>query len=45
MNAFTESMALEPGQFGVHAHLVMPGRVPETRFAENGRPHLQGYEA
>ncbi|MGU3782176.1 hypothetical protein [Burkholderia metallica] len=45
MNAFTESMALERGQFRVRAHLVMRGRAPETRFAENGRPHMQRHEA
>lgn len=44
VNAFTESMALELGQFGVRAHLVIPGRAPETRFAENGRPHMQGLD-
>jgi len=44
VNAFTESMALELRQFGVRAHLVIPGRAPETRFAENGRPHMQGLD-
>lgn len=37
INAFTEAMALEIEQFGLRAHVVIPGRAPETRFAENGR--------
>ncbi|MGN8135223.1 SDR family oxidoreductase [Paraburkholderia sp. 22099] len=44
VNAFTESMALELGQFGVRAHLVIPGRAPETRFAENGSSRMQGLD-
>ncbi|EON15730.1 MULTISPECIES: SDR family oxidoreductase [Pandoraea] len=44
VNAFTESMALELGAFGVRAHLVLPGRAPETRFGENGRAHMQGLD-
>lgn len=44
MNAFTESMALELEPFGVRARLVLPGRSPETRFAENGRAHMQGLD-
>jgi len=44
VNAFTESMAVEMGQFGVRAHLVIPGRAPETRFAENGRSRMQGLD-
>ncbi|MES0179069.1 SDR family oxidoreductase [Mesorhizobium sp. M0025] len=44
VNAFTESMALELQQFGVRAHLVLPGRSPETRFAENGRSRMQGLD-
>jgi NAD(P)-dependent dehydrogenase (short-subunit alcohol dehydrogenase family) len=42
VNAFTESLALELEQFNVRAHLVLPGRAPETRFGENARPHMQG---
>lgn len=42
VNAFTESLALELAQFGVHAKLVLPGRAPETRFGENAQPRLQG---
>jgi Short-chain alcohol dehydrogenase of unknown specificity len=37
INAFTESLALELEQFNVRARIVVPGRSPETRFAENGR--------
>jgi len=44
VNAFTESMALEIGQFRVRAHLVIPGRAPETRFAENGGSRMQGLD-
>lgn len=44
VNAFTESMALEVAQFGVRMHLVLPGRAPETRFAENGGSRMQGLD-
>lgn len=44
VNAFTESMALEVAQFGVRAHIVLPGRAPETRFAENGGSRMQGLD-
>ncbi|MBO9195982.1 SDR family NAD(P)-dependent oxidoreductase [Rhizobium sp. 16-449-1b] len=44
VNAFTESIALELAQFGVRAHLVIPGRAPETRFAENGGSRMQGLD-
>jgi NAD(P)-dependent dehydrogenase (short-subunit alcohol dehydrogenase family) len=44
VNAFTESMALELEPFGVRARLVLPGRSPETRFAENGRSRMQGLD-
>lgn len=44
VNAFTESMALEIAQFGVRTHLVLPGRAPETRFAENGGSRMQGLD-
>lgn len=37
INAFTESMALELEQFNIRARVVLPGRSPNTRFAENGR--------
>ncbi len=42
VNAFTESLALELQQFNVRVSLVLPGRAPETRFAENGKPRMQG---
>ena len=44
VNAFTESMALELEQFGVRAHLVLPGRAPDTRFGDNARAHMHGFE-
>lgn len=37
INAFTESLALELAQFDVRVRVVLPGRAPDTRFAENGR--------
>ena len=40
VNAFTESLALELEPFNVRARLVLPGRAPDTRFAENGRPRM-----
>lgn len=42
VNGFTESLALELEQFNVRAHLVLPGRAPETRFGENARSRMQG---
>ncbi|WP_233887624.1 SDR family oxidoreductase [Paraburkholderia flagellata] len=44
VNAFTESMALELAQFGIRAHLVLPGRAPDTRFGENARDHIHGFD-
>jgi len=44
INAYTESMALELEPFGVHARLVLPGRAPDTRFADNARAHMHGFE-
>jgi NAD(P)-dependent dehydrogenase (short-subunit alcohol dehydrogenase family) len=44
VNAFTESMALELEQFGVRAHLVLPGRAPDTRFGDNARAHMDGFD-
>ena len=44
VNAFTEVLALELQQFGVRVRLVLPGRSPETRFAENGRSRMQGLD-
>ncbi|RKE37491.1 short-subunit dehydrogenase [Paraburkholderia sp. BL23I1N1] len=44
VNAFTESMALELEQFGVRVRLVLPGRAPDTRFGENARAHIHGFD-
>ncbi|MCP3727679.1 SDR family oxidoreductase [Paraburkholderia sp. CNPSo 3272] len=44
VNAFTESMALELEPFGVRARLVLPGRSLETRFGENARAHIHGFD-
>jgi len=44
VNAFTESMAAELAPFGVRAHLVLPGRAPDTRFADNARANMHGFE-
>ncbi|HEF5874548.1 TPA: SDR family oxidoreductase [Burkholderia cenocepacia] len=44
VNAFTESMAVELEPFGVRTHLVLPGRAPGTRFADNARANMHGFE-
>lgn len=44
VNAFTESMALELEPFGVRTHLVLPGRAPDTRFGENARTRMGGFD-
>ena len=44
VNAFTESMALEVEPFGVRVRLVLPGRAPDTRFAENAGAHIHGFD-
>lgn len=44
VNAYTESVALELESFGVRARLVLPGRAPDTRFADNARAHMHGFE-
>jgi NAD(P)-dependent dehydrogenase (short-subunit alcohol dehydrogenase family) len=44
VNAFTESVALELEPFGVRLRLVLPGRSPETRFGDNARPHMHGFD-
>jgi hypothetical protein len=28
----------------VRAHLVLPGRAPDTRFGENARAHIHGFD-
>jgi NAD(P)-dependent dehydrogenase (short-subunit alcohol dehydrogenase family) len=35
LNAFTESIALEAGLFGVRTRLVLPGAAPSTDFGKN----------
>jgi NAD(P)-dependent dehydrogenase (short-subunit alcohol dehydrogenase family) len=42
VNAFTESVALELHAFNIRVHIVLPGRSPETRFAENAQSGRQG---
>ncbi len=37
VTAFTECLALELQQFNVRVRLVIPGRAPETRFADNAQ--------
>ncbi|KUZ01305.1 dehydrogenase [Burkholderia territorii] len=44
VNAYTESMAGELEPFGVRVHLVLPGRAPDTRFADNARANMLGFE-
>lgn len=44
VNAFTECLALELQPFGVRVRLVLPGRAPETPFAENGRTRMPGLD-
>jgi NAD(P)-dependent dehydrogenase (short-subunit alcohol dehydrogenase family) len=44
VNALTESLAVEVAPFGVRAHIVLPGRSPETRFGDNAMPHLRGLD-
>lgn len=41
VEAFTECLALELEPFNVRAHLVIPGRSPETSFRENAQSRLQ----
>lgn len=42
VNALTESLAIEIKPFGVRAHIVFPGRAPETQFGKTAMPHLRG---
>lgn len=44
VNTFTESMAIELGPFGVRMHLVLPGRSPQTSFAQNAYAHMHGMD-
>ena len=41
VNAFTESLALELEPFNVRAHLVLPGRAPDTAFGQNARSRME----
>lgn len=41
VNAFTDSLALELRPFNIRAHLVLPGRAPETRFGDNARARMR----
>jgi len=41
INAFTESLALEVEQFNVRVRLVLPGRAPETSFADTAKARKQ----
>ena len=42
VEGFSTSLALELQQFNVRVKLVEPGYCPDTRFAENGGPRMQG---
>jgi NAD(P)-dependent dehydrogenase (short-subunit alcohol dehydrogenase family) len=42
VTALTECLALELQQFNVRVRLVVPGRSPETPFAANARPRMEG---
>lgn len=44
VNIITESLAAEIGQFGLRAHLVLPGSSGETRFRESARAGLRGFD-
>lgn len=40
VNAFTESLALELEPFNVRAHLVLPGRAPDTAFSRTAQSRM-----
>ncbi len=44
VNVITESLAAEIGQFGLRAHLVLPGSSAEIRFRESARTGLRGFD-
>jgi NAD(P)-dependent dehydrogenase (short-subunit alcohol dehydrogenase family) len=41
VNAFSECLAQEVGQFNVRVNLVLPGLAPGTKFGENARTRMQ----
>ena len=41
VNAFTESLAFELEPFNVRVRLVLPGRAPDTSFADNAQSRMQ----
>ncbi|AWK89049.1 SDR family oxidoreductase [Azospirillum thermophilum] len=41
VNAFTESLALELEPFDVRAHLVLPGRAPDTAFSKTAQSRMK----
>lgn len=43
VNAFTESVALELEPFNIRVKTVLPGRSPETKFAENGKSRMASF--
>ena len=43
VNAFTESLAVELEPFNVRVRIVLPGRSPETSFAENAQDRIAGF--
>ncbi|MES2526670.1 MAG: SDR family oxidoreductase [Bdellovibrionota bacterium] len=43
VNAFTQSVALELAHFNVRVRVVLPGRAPETKFAENAKSRMSGF--
>lgn len=42
VNAFTEVLALELAAFDIRAHIVLPGRAPDTRFGATARSSVDG---
>jgi len=40
VNAFSDSVALELAPFGVRVRVVLPGRAPDTSFAQNARERM-----
>jgi NAD(P)-dependent dehydrogenase (short-subunit alcohol dehydrogenase family) len=40
VNAFSESLAAELEPFGIRVRIVLPGRAPDTSFAENAQSRM-----